>query len=60
MSSKAAKKEQVPDKPDKPDKPKQSESVKGLTITLASLKKSGFTDDSKEVKAILNLIDKEK
>ena len=29
----------------------------GLTITIASLKKSGFSNDSSEVKALLRLIE---
>jgi hypothetical protein len=29
----------------------------GLTITIDSLKKSGFSNDSKEIKALLDLIE---
>lgn len=34
-----------------------SKNHEGLTITIDSLKKSGFSNDSKEVKALLALIE---
>ena len=38
--------------------PVKNESVRGLKIVLASLKKSKYSDESKEVKEINSLIEK--
>jgi len=38
----------------------ETDTVKGLNIVLDSLKKSGYAADSKEIKAIQELIDKQK
>lgn len=49
-------------KTDKPEKPKTealAESKRGLNIILAALKKSGYGSDSKEVKEIQALIDRQ-